>query len=164
MPDTDVHTRCGECGEVEEPQVMTTFALGRKILPHPGPLPLGEGPANGRGRLTEASAASAGPDHRGRAQGIFPLPAGEGRGEGERFLLPASSQIIEWPLVEMPSVPRNKGQTDATLGARAVPGSQRGSASPKVQFNFPLALRSEPLRAGDGSRSFRAGRHFVLAV
>jgi radical SAM superfamily enzyme YgiQ (UPF0313 family) len=57
--------------------------VDESFLPHPCPLPLGEGatqsaPEHSRGVGTHAARSS-----------LLPLPAGEGRGEGERNLIPA---------------------------------------------------------------------------
>jgi radical SAM superfamily enzyme YgiQ (UPF0313 family) len=68
-----------------ESGVQPTLPVGESFLPHPGPLPLGEG------------ATPSAPEHphdvgtRGTWSSLLPLPAGEGRGEGERNLIPAGS-------------------------------------------------------------------------
>ncbi|MBI4664129.1 MAG: transporter substrate-binding domain-containing protein [Verrucomicrobia bacterium] len=54
------------------------LVIGRSVLPHPGPLPLGEGESSTPVRRCERERfADARPP-------LHPLPAGEGRGEGER--------------------------------------------------------------------------------
>ncbi len=63
------------------------------VLPHPSPLPLGEGTATGARRKTQRVGSNPAPDAVASAKesvapnpartAILPLPAGEGRGEGE---------------------------------------------------------------------------------
>ena len=60
----------------------------RTVLPHPNPLPLGEGTATPPSRNPNAL------DSTPARTAILPLPAGEGRGEGEGSLRNASN---EWP-------------------------------------------------------------------
>ena len=57
------------------------------VLPHPNPLPLGEGTATNARSETKLVATSP------LLTDALPLPAGEGRGEGERALIP---QLPRW--------------------------------------------------------------------
>jgi len=64
-----------------------------RVLPHPSPLPLGEGTASDASSLLQPLDSQ--PAAVGRSQALtasLPLPAGEGRGEGER---PASKTAFE---------------------------------------------------------------------
>src|ERR1051325_10506631 len=53
------------------------------ILPHPDPLPLGEGKAIARQEFSRARPTSSGASNLASRTAILPLPAGEGWGEGE---------------------------------------------------------------------------------
>jgi len=67
--------------------VQPTLPVGESFLPHPGPLPLGEG------ATPSASEHPHGVGKHGTWSSLLPRPAGEGRGEGERNPSPAGSPI-----------------------------------------------------------------------
>ena len=96
----------------------------RAILPHPGPLPLGEGTAGNAAGCLADSPANPAPAFAERRTIILPLPAGEGGGEGERP--PRSARAPNAKAnhgVQMRPVdwsPRNS----TSLGAGALPALQ----------------------------------------
>jgi len=64
-----------------------------RVLPHPSPLPLGEGTATDAPSISEPTDSQSAAGGRSQALTAFPpLPAGEGRGEGEQ---PASKAAFE---------------------------------------------------------------------
>ena len=71
------------------------------ILPHPNPLPLGEGTAIKHHQFSNGRSANSDWGNFKNQPRILPLPAGEGRGEGEgldRLPRPGSEEISRGPI------------------------------------------------------------------
>ncbi|MBI2927921.1 MAG: hypothetical protein HYY24_19710 [Verrucomicrobia bacterium] len=66
---------------------MGAITVVREPLPHPGPLPLGEGGRQSGLAAIERERLD------GNSRAMLPLPAGEGGGEGERIISPSGLQF-----------------------------------------------------------------------
>jgi len=107
--------------ELEDRTVAKASAVSdAAVLPHPGPLPLGEGAATNASSASQRIGSESAADSRSQAQPASPpLPAGEGRGEGGNVLklarsaLPSRSPISELP---SPNRPRFRCIRQVNLG------------------------------------------------
>ncbi len=139
--------------------------LVHTALPHPGPLPLGEG------ATSTARPATNAPSSRETLTTIPPLPAGEGRGEGEKQLEPKApnftnllppntlnndnSRLPSSPVATVPRVNLEQSLTNLTDNALGFLDLKDGDTLPMAQANvrvkgvlgakFVLRINGQPV-------------------